>query len=131
MGDALKQSQSGAAQAAFPGMCPVQDAVDQLAAAGTEERGAIFTRRKVVEFILDLVGYTTDRPLHSLSLLEPSFGDGDFLLVALERLIGAWQHQAPGEPAGNLASCIRAVELHRDSFEKTRTRFWRSCDAPG
>ncbi len=51
-------------QASFPGMCPVEDALTKLAQAGIEERGAIFTKREVVESILDLVNYTADRSLH-------------------------------------------------------------------
>jgi len=45
-------------------MCPVEDDFRDLAAAGVEECGAIFTRRKVVEFILDLLRYTPDRALY-------------------------------------------------------------------
>ena len=79
-------------QASFPDMCLVTAAVEELANAGSlEERGAIFTRREVVDFILDLVGYTTDKPLCELRLLEPSFGSGDFLLPAIERLLMAWE----------------------------------------
>ena len=33
------------------------------AATGTESRGAIFTRPKVVDFMLELVGYIADKPL--------------------------------------------------------------------
>ena len=54
--------------------------LDVWAGSGVEERGAIYTRREVVEFILDLAGYTPDKPLHRLRVLEPSFGEGDFLL---------------------------------------------------
>ncbi|NWH08525.1 MAG: modification methylase PaeR7I, partial [Alphaproteobacteria bacterium] len=56
-------------QFSFPGMCPVEKAVGQLAASGIEDRGAIFTRREVVDFILDLVGYTSDKPLFEERLL--------------------------------------------------------------
>ena len=77
-----------ALQPALPGFCPVKEAVETLAAAGgIGERGAIFTRREVVEFILDLVGYTSDRPLMDRRLLEPSFGEGDFLLPAVARIV--------------------------------------------
>ena len=77
-------------QASLPGLCPVTDAVALLAAAGVEQRGAIYTRREVVEFILDLAGYTSDRPLYSYHILEPSFGDGDFLQIVIERLLESW-----------------------------------------
>ena len=77
------------------GFCPVTNAVAAMAVSGAEERGAVFTRREVVEFILDLSGYTVDQPLHRFRLLEPSFGLGDFLLVAAERLLEAYFRQAP------------------------------------
>jgi len=48
----------------------------------------------VVEFILDLAGYTADEPLDIKRLLEPSFGDGDFLLLAVARLLEAYRAQA-------------------------------------
>jgi hypothetical protein len=103
-------------------MCPIENALELLSTAGIEERGAVFTRREVVDFILDLVGYTADRPLHEKRLLEPSVGHGDFLLVAVERLLDAWQAHKPAVPAAKLANCIRAVELHRASFDETRAK---------
>jgi hypothetical protein len=110
-------------QPSFPDLCPVTAAVEELSqAGGVDERGAVFTRREVVEFILDLAGYTSDRPLHLLSLLEPSFGDGDFLIPAAERLLVSWRTSGDtAEPLKALGDCIRAVELHRGSFERTRT----------
>jgi len=109
-------------QPSFPDLCPVTAAVEELArAGGIEERGAIFTRREVVDFILNLTGYTCDRPLHKLKLLEPSFGKGDFLFPAIDRLLNAWK--ATGmttRPLETLGECIRAVELHRDTFDQTR-----------
>ena len=103
-------------------MCPVTDAVELLANAGSvDERGAVFTRREVVDFVLDLSGYTADKPLHRMRLLEPSFGDGDFLLPAIERLLQAWGNSGDVvAPIEALASCVRAVELHGDSVVRTR-----------
>lgn len=108
-------------QSSFPDMCPVSAAIEELAnAGGVEERGAIFTRREVVDFILDLVGYTADQPLHKRRLLEPSFGDGDFLFPAIERLLTAWKASGKtSRPLETLGDCIRAVELHRDTFNRT------------
>ena len=111
-----------ARQSSILDLCPITAAVEKLAiVGGVEERGAIFTRREVVDFILDLTGYTSDRPLHKLTLLEPSFGDGDFLFPVIERLLTAWK--ATGKttrPLEALDACIRAVELHRDTFHRTR-----------
>src|SRR5699024_3500058 len=70
--------------------------------------------------ILDLVGYTPDRLLHRHRLLEPAFGEGDFLLVIVERLIESWQRRGLQEDSvGPLADCLRGVELHQTSFEST------------
>jgi len=98
-------------------------AIEALSNAGIEERGAIYTRREVVDFILDLVGYTPDKPLHKLSLLEPSFGDGDFLLPAVERLLQSYrEHSNDSSKVTDLLLSIRAVELHRRTFDATRAR---------
>ena len=108
-------------QPTFLGQCAVTDAVKALSNAGGEARGAIFTRREVVDFILDLIGYTTDQPLHTMRALEPSFGKGDFLVPMIERLLAAWSRAGSADP-GILASAITAVELHRDTFIATRQR---------
>ena len=45
----------------FPGLCPVTDAVADLARFSAEEqRGAVVSRRKVVDFVLDLIGLVPD-----------------------------------------------------------------------
>lgn len=96
---------------------------DAAAPRNADERGAIFTRRVVVDFILDLVGYTADIDLHEASLLEPSFGDGDFLLPAIERLLAArLRAQQSGAQIGSIDHCIQAVELHADSYMLTRDK---------
>lgn len=100
----------------------VEAAVAQLAATSETGRGAVFTKPEVVEAILDLCGYTADQPLHRATLLEPSFGAGDFLIPAMERLLAAFALY--GGDISNahveLKYAIRAVELHVSTFEQTR-----------
>lgn len=102
--------------------CPVMVASEALATqGGIEARGAIFTRSEVVDFILDLVGYTEDQPLHKKRLLEPSSGGGDFLLPIVGRLLTAWRAaKDSGAVLDDLGDSIRAVELHRETFSATR-----------
>ena len=102
-------------------VCPVMAATEALATeGGLEARGAIFTRSEVVDFILDLAGYTEDQPLHEKRLLEPSFGGGDFLLPIILRLLSAWRAARPnGTEVDDLGYAIRAVELHHDTFRST------------
>ena len=112
--------QSLTLQPALPGFCLVKEAVETLAAAGgIEERGAIFTRREVVDFILDLVGYTSDQPLTDRRLLEPSFGEGDFLLPVVARLLESAARSGRTLSVETLAPAIRGVELHHGTFERT------------
>ena len=88
---------------------------------GVKERGAVFTRCETVEFILDLAGYTSDKPLHLSRLLEPSFGNGDFLLVVVERLLTAYgkHHVEDSDILDGLADAIRAVEVDHAACKKT------------
>ena len=101
----------------------VAAAIEKLStAAGTESRGAIFTRSEVVDFILDLAGYTEDQPLHKKRILEPSFGGGDFLLPIVGRLLSAWRaEKVIASALDDLGDAIRAVELHCDTFYSTHS----------
>ena len=99
----------------------VQAAVENLALnSEINSRGAVFTRQEVVDFILDLAGYTKNLPLYEMRLLEPSFGGGDFLLPAIERLLTTWQAVRPnGSALKDLSNSIKAVELHHDTYRST------------
>ncbi|MFI6453889.1 Eco57I restriction-modification methylase domain-containing protein [Streptosporangium amethystogenes] len=50
------------------------------------EHGEVFTRKWVVEMILDLVGYRPDQDLALLRLVEPACGSGAFLGVIAQRV---------------------------------------------
>lgn len=109
------------------------DAVGSFARSAAEERGAVFTRREVVEFILDLSGYTVERSLHQSRLLEPSFGNGDFLLPVVGRLLRSYAAHGPDHSSvvEDLSRAIRAVEVHRGSIEGTRARLFEFLQAHG
>jgi hypothetical protein len=71
--------------------------------------GEVFTRRWVVDFILDLSGYTADRDLASLVVLEPSCGAGAFLIPIVQRLVESCRrHQRPITDA---SKAVRALDL--------------------
>lgn len=46
----------------------------------------VFTRHEVVTFMLDMVGYTSDLDLSHTRILEPSCGNGEFVVEILLRL---------------------------------------------
>ncbi len=114
-------TQSLSVRRSFQGVCPITENVERLASeSGIEERGAINTKREVADFILDLVGYTADQPLTDFRLLEPSIGDGDFILSAVERLLSAAQREPDGPTFAKLAPAIRGVEIHRETIGQNR-----------
>jgi hypothetical protein len=98
----------------------LDQAVAEMALADDEQRGAVFTKPCVVDLILDLVGYTSDRPLYQLSLLEPSCGNGRFVLPALDRLLVSWRRAGGHSARHSLADCLRGVELHQETFLTVR-----------
>lgn len=89
-----------------------------VAAQGEVEYGEVFTRRWVVETILDLAGWTADRDLAKLVLVEPSVGSGAFLGPAAERLIAS--AVAHGVPFRQLAGCVRGYDLQEKHVETCR-----------
>ena len=104
-------------QELFPAKAFVGATMDHMKSASGAERGAVFTRTEVVDFMLDLIGYTPDLPLWKYRLLEPSFGRGDFLLRAIARLLASASRDEVSVERLRVAIC--AVELHRDSFDAT------------
>lgn len=54
----------------------------------SEPMGAVYTRPEIVDFILDLAGYSVGASrLATRTVLEPSCGDGAFLTAVLDRLL--------------------------------------------
>lgn len=90
-----------------------------LVAPGVQNHGEVFTRRWVVEVLLDLTGYTTDRDLSRTHLLEPSCGSGAFLGPAVERLIAS--AQGHGQDLALLGDAIRSYDLQAEHVQICRT----------
>lgn len=84
-------------------------AVAEISSDPGADYGEVFTRRWVVDLILDLVGYTPDRDLGAEVLVEPSCGTGAFLVPIVERLIES--SRAHGRRLGTLGPAIRAFDL--------------------
>lgn len=96
------------------------DAVALLGELDQGERGGIYTKTEVVDFILDLVGYESTVDLTTRRVLEPSCGAGDFLeRIVLRLLCSAQQFD---RPFADLAPCIRAVDVGSKPLAETRTK---------
>ncbi|MEM6335549.1 MAG: Eco57I restriction-modification methylase domain-containing protein [Bacteroidota bacterium] len=96
--------------------------MDQLAAGDAGSRGAVYTKPEVVNFVLDLAGYTPDHDLADCRLLEPSFGSGEFLFEAVRRLVKSFEMNG-GElrkSSEHLQDSVRAVEISKESVLEVR-----------
>ncbi len=82
------------------------------------EHGRVYTRRWVVEALLDLAGYTADRDLAEVALVEPSVGEGAFLIPVLERLLASVR--AHGRSPADLGSALTCFDIHPENVERSR-----------
>ena len=82
------------------------------------EHGEVFTRRWVVEFILDIVGYRADEDLGASVIVEPSCGHGAFMVPIVERL--AQSCARSGRSLRDLDHAIQGFDLLEHNAEHTR-----------
>lgn len=94
-----------------------------------ERNGVVYTKRWVVELMLDLTGYTPDRDLQSLTIVEPAVGDGAFLIPIVERLIASSQQL--GRPIESAVDVIAAYEFDPASVEQCRRTVLELLEARG
>ncbi|HEX5591730.1 MAG TPA: N-6 DNA methylase [Solirubrobacterales bacterium] len=74
-----------------------------------EEHGEVFTRRWVVDLILDLVGYQADHDLVGMKAVEPACGSGAFLVAMIERLMDS--ARLHGRDLGEAREALAATDL--------------------
>ena len=58
-----------------------------------DDYGDVFTSPKVACYILDLIGYTPDKNLSQYNILEPSCGDGVFVIEIIHCILMSARHQ--------------------------------------
>jgi adenine-specific DNA-methyltransferase len=80
--------------------------------------GAVFTRRWVVELILDLVGYSPTSDLAAGRAIEPACGSGAFLGPMVERLSRSCRLHS--RPILQAADAIRACDLQPKHVAESR-----------
>ena len=82
------------------------------------EHGEVFTRRWVVDLILDMAGYTADLDLASKRVVEPSCGGGAFISAIVERLLAS--AKAHNHDFEALANSLLAFDLLGHNVEISR-----------
>lgn len=93
-------------------------AYDYASRSSGVRHGFVLTKPHVVELILDVAGYISERQLCSMRLLEPACGEGVFVVAAVRRLLVA---TSPKEHTlEKLAPCIVAYDIDERNVECTR-----------
>ncbi|HET9898701.1 MAG TPA: Eco57I restriction-modification methylase domain-containing protein [Streptosporangiaceae bacterium] len=82
----------------------------------SELGGVVYTRPWVVNLILDLVGYRAGEDLAVVHAVEPSAGEGAFLVPMIRRLMSS--ASARGRDFADLRDSIRAYELDAPSAQR-------------
>lgn len=93
------------------------------------EHGEVFTRRWVVELILDLVGYTADRDLGGMTAVEPACGSAAFLGPMVERLLAS--AHLYDRTLDELGPAIRAYDLLAGNVAASRSAVSQALVADG
>ena len=84
-----------------------------------EPKGVVYTKRWVVELLLDLAGYTRRANLVDAVAVEPAAGEGAFLAPMIERLADSCRRL--GRPISDCRDSLIAYELDEGSAERART----------
>jgi adenine-specific DNA-methyltransferase len=80
--------------------------------------GEVFTRRWVVETILDLLGYTADRDLAETLVVDPACGSGAFLRSIAERVSASCR--VHGRALQDAVHAVRAFDLLERHVQASR-----------
>ena len=84
----------------------------------TEPKGVVYTKRWVVELLLDLAGYRPEANLVDAKAVEPAAGCGAFLGPMIERLIASCEIH--GRNLADAKKSLLAYELDHDSARRAR-----------
>ena len=82
-------------------------------AESAERKGVVYTKPWVVELVLDLAGYAEDANLVDAHAIEPAAGEGAFLALIAQRLIGSCRRQQ--RPLTDCRDSLTAFELDEHS----------------
>jgi hypothetical protein len=102
---------------------------DELTRDPGSDYGEVFTRRWIVELILDLVGYTKDVDLGARRLVEPSCGTGAFLIPVVDRLLASCRQH--GRDLRSIGDAIRAFDLLDANAQRARKAAAQSLEQAG
>ncbi len=97
--------------------------------ASYESKGVVYTKRWVVELVLGLAGYTSDKNLVDCVAVEPSAGGGAFLGSMIERLMDCCERL--NRPVTDCRNSLVAYELDEASAQRARDLATRVLSSRG
>lgn len=97
---------------------------------GRKETERVYTPPDIVNEVLDAAGYVPTRDLQSMTVLEPSCGNGAFLVEIASRLVESIRLHSPsrdidslyGEIGAALSRNIMAIEIDGDALDEAKGR---------
>ena len=93
------------------------------------EHGVIYTKRWVVDFVLDLAGYVSGSGITNKVIVEPSCGCGAFMVSIVERL--ADEATRRGTSWEDLADAVHGYDIDIASIDVTKTCCSRRTHSEG
>ena len=82
----------------------------------------VYTRTGAVDWFLDALGWTEEADLSSCNLLEPSAGNGAFLVRAVDRLCRSFGRMGREWTFASLAPRVLGIELHPNETHEAQRR---------
>ena len=110
--ETIVRTTRGIQQALFAQQAPARPEIP------IEAKGVVYTKRWVVELLLDLAGYRAEANLVDSIAVEPSAGDGAFLGPIIERLVESCR--SLNRPLSDCDASLVAYELDEESSGKAR-----------
>lgn len=95
----------------------------------TTSLGAVFTRRWIVELVLDLAGYTEDRDLSRGVAIEPACGHGAFIAVMAERLVKSCERH--GHDISRATGALIGMDIDEAAVSESRALVQNTLESAG
>jgi adenine-specific DNA methylase len=92
------------------------------------EKGQVYTRPEVVEFMLTAIGLNEDEDFKHIRILEPSCGEGEFVVAIVKRLLSCQQKRLS---VNELATKLLAVDLVTQSTEVAKQSVVKILEGKG
>ena len=97
---------------------------------GRKETGCVYTPTDIVNEVLDAAGYIPTRDLQSITVLEPSCGNGAFLVEIASRLVESIRQHSSSRDIDSLdeeisvalSRNIMAIEIDGDALDEAKGR---------